>query len=323
MKKTAIIASALAGVIVLGGGSAFAANRIAKNNAIGEESARNFAYVDAGVLPEDAENIRTEFDFDSGKFVYDIEFNANGTNYEYTVDSKSGSIIEKDSEALPGYSESETAESKSEPVSASSQAKPAETTNKADKVTGSTEDAEAAAKTTQTGDIGVAKAKEIALAKAGLSAKDVSFTKAMANVDDGRQVYDIEFYVKGKFEYEYEIDALTGKIIEESKEPWDASDYYGSEKATSVGKDSSIVASTPTKSQASGATITVDEAKAIALKKAGLTADKVKFTKAKLERDDGKPVYDIEFYVAGQSEYEYEIDAYNGNIIDSDVEPVR
>ena len=127
MKKTAIIASALAGVIVLGGGSAFAANRIAKSNAIGEESARNFAYVDAGALPEDAENIRTEFDFDSGKFVYDIEFNANGTNYEYTVDSKSGSIIEKDSEALPGYSESETAESKSEPVSASSQAKPAKT----------------------------------------------------------------------------------------------------------------------------------------------------------------------------------------------------
>ncbi len=305
MKKTAIIASALAGVIALGGGSAFAANRIAKSNAIGEESARNFAYVDAGVLPEDAENIRTEFDFDSGKFVYDIEFNANGTNYEYTVDSKSGSIIEKDSEALPGYSESETAESKSEPVSASSQAKPAET----------------AAKTTQTGDIGVAKAKEIALAKAGLSAKDVSFTKAMADVDDGRQVYDIEFYVKGKFEYEYEIDALTGKIIEESKEPWDASDYIGSEKATSDGKGSNIVASTPTKSQASGATITVDEAKAIALKKAGLTADKVKFTKAKLERDDGKPVYDIEFYVAGQSEYEYEIDAYTGNIIDSDVEP--
>ena len=105
MKKTAIIASALAGVIVLGGGSAFAANRIAKSNAIGEERARNFAYVDAGVLPEDAENIRTEFDFDSGKFVYDIEFNANGTNYEYTVDSKSGSIIEKDSEALPGYSD--------------------------------------------------------------------------------------------------------------------------------------------------------------------------------------------------------------------------
>lgn len=307
MKKTAIIASALAGVIVLGGGSAFAANGIAKSNAIGEESARNFAYVDAGVLPEDAENIRTEFDFDSGKFVYDIEFNANGTNYEYTVDSKSGSIIEKDSEALPGYSESETAESKSEPVSASSQAKPAET----------------AAKTTQTGDIGVAKAKEIALAKAGLSAKDVSFTKAMADVDDGRQVYDIEFYVKGKFEYEYEIDALTGKIIEESKEPWDASDYIGSEKATSDGKGSNIVASTPTKSQASGATITVDEAKAIALKKAGLTADKVIFTKAKLERDDGKPVYDIEFYVAGQSEYEYEIDAYTGNIIDSDVEPAR
>ncbi len=320
MKKTAIIASALAGVIALGGGSAFAANRIAKSNAIGEESARNFAYVDAGVLPEDAENIRTEFDFDSGKFVYDIEFNANGTNYEYTVDSKSGSIIEKDSEALPGYSESETAESKSEPVSASSQAKPAETTNKADKVTGS---AETAAKTTQTGDIGVAKAKEIALAKAGLSAKDVSFTKAMADVDDGRQVYDIEFYVKGKFEYEYEIDALTGKIIEESKEPWDASDYIGSEKATSDGKGSNIVASTPTKSQASGATITVDEAKAIALKKAGLTADKVKYTKAKLERDDGKPVYDIEFYVAGQSEYEYEIDAYTGNIIDSDVEPAR
>lgn len=50
---------------------------------------------------------------------------------------------------------------------------------------------------------------------------------------------------------------------------------------------------------------------------AGLT-DAV-FTKAKLDYDDNRDVYDIEFY-SGTIEYEYEISVYGGSIIKKDVE---
>ena len=58
----------------------------------------------------------------------------------------------------------------------------------------------------------------------------------------------------------------------------------------------------------------------IALKQAGRKANDVTFSKAKLERDDGRWIYDIEFYVTGQNEYDYEIDATTGNILDYEVE---
>ena len=56
-------------------------------------------------------------------------------------------------------------------------------------------------------------------------------------------------------------------------------------------------------------------AKSAALKHAGLSASNVTFTKAKL--DDGK--YEIEF-VSGSAEYEYEIDAATGSVLEYDVE---
>ena len=61
--------------------------------------------------------------------------------------------------------------------------------------------------------IGVDQAKSIALKHAGLTAAEVSFTKAKLEKDDGLRKYEIEF-VKGNTEYEYEIDAATGSILE-------------------------------------------------------------------------------------------------------------
>ena len=43
------------------------------------------------------------------------------------------------------------------------------------------------------------------------------------------------------------------------------------------------------------------------------------FTKAKLDREDGIYVYEIEFYV-GNYEYEYEINAVDGKIMDKSIE---
>ncbi|WP_297714595.1 PepSY domain-containing protein, partial [Clostridium sp.] len=68
-------------------------------------------------------------------------------------------------------------------------------------------------------------------------------------------------------------------------------------------------------------TVTIDEAKEIALKHAGVTSDQVSFIKAEMDLDSGIQKYDIEFY-HGSKEYDYEINSANGEIIkyDYDIE---
>ena len=66
-------------------------------------------------------------------------------------------------------------------------------------------------------DIGVEKAKEIALEKAGVKAEDTLFINAHLDRDDGRVEYDVEFQ-SGHTEYEVRVDAVTGAINEFSSE---------------------------------------------------------------------------------------------------------
>ena len=65
----------------------------------------------------------------------------------------------------------------------------------------------------QTSLISLDEAKEIALSHASLKPSDVIFTKSKLDKDDGVYVYEIEFKYN-KMEYEYKIDAKTGKVIE-------------------------------------------------------------------------------------------------------------
>ena len=60
--------------------------------------------------------------------------------------------------------------------------------------------------------IGVEGAKQIALAHAKVAQKDVTFIKAELEIENGRLVYDIEFY-SGNVEYDYDIDAVSGDIV--------------------------------------------------------------------------------------------------------------
>ena len=60
-----------------------------------------------------------------------------------------------------------------------------------------------------------------------------------------------------------------------------------------------------------------EEAKAIALEYAGLTADQVTFTKCYVDYDDGRKVYEIEFYANG-IEYDMDVDMNTGRVFDAD-----
>lgn len=61
------------------------------------------------------------------------------------------------------------------------------------------------------------KAKAIALSHAGLAESDISRYKSELDRERNGIVYEIEFD-SGKFEYEYEINADTGKVIKAEKE---------------------------------------------------------------------------------------------------------
>ena len=145
--------------------------------------------------------------------------------------------------------------------------------------------------------ISLEKAKEIALKHANLANDKVSFIKANQEFDDGIEKYDIEFYHNNK-EYDYEINAINGNII---------SYDYDIEYCNNINKN---ITSTQNN-------ISIEKAKEIALKHANLANDKVSFIKANQEFDDGIEKYDIEFY-HNNKEYDYEINAINGNIISYD-----
>ncbi len=63
--------------------------------------------------------------------------------------------------------------------------------------------------------------------------------------------------------------------------------------------------------------VTLEQAKNIALKDAGLTT--ADFVKAKQDYDDGRQIYELEFRSNGK-EYDYDIDAATGRILKTDID---
>ncbi len=129
-------------------------------------------------------------------------------------------------------------------------------------------------------------ARQAALAHAGVSSADATFTKTELDQDNGRTVYELEFYTGGT-EYEYEVDAFTGAVLK--------SEQQGGHGG------------------AGSSTISAAQAENIALQHAGLTAGQVTERKVELDEDDGALYYKVEFKQGGM-EYEYEIDAVSGAI---------
>ena len=249
---------------------------------IGVEGAKQIALAHAKVALKDVTFIKAELETENGRLVYDIEFYSGNVEYDYDIDAVSGDIISNDFDI----------ENYSIPV----QPTEVQQTN-ADTV-----------------DIGVEKAKEIALSHAGHSLDKVSFVKAEIDYEDGIKVYDIDFY-SGNVEYDYEINAATGSILSVD---WNIEDYSipAPEPApTEVPAPAPAPTAAPAPTQpAAPSTISAEKAKQIALSHAGVGG--ASFIKVELDTDDGVQVYEIEFKV-GNVEYEYDINAISGEIISS------
>ncbi len=301
----AIVLIALVVVIVM-----FATTSFAESSSIGKENAQNFAFVDAGIDPLEAEKIKTEFEFKNGQFIYDVEFVSNGTEYEYWIKAYDGSIIKKEIDASDEIikqkeynDKKQENELNAEQLTNNAENSNSNSTQKDEKKNNENTQKEST-QTDSSNLISLETAKNKALSNAGVSASKCTFTKAKLEIDDGIKVYDIEFNTSDK-EYEYEIDAKTGEILSKDIDNINEKSTTNNQTASSTNKDST------------SSYIGIDKAKSIALNHAGVSD--VTFEKAKLDRDDGKTIYEIEFY-KDNMEYSYEIDALTGQILDHEKE---
>ena len=201
--------------------------------------------------------------------------------------------------------------------------------------------------------ISLEKAKSIALRDAGLveNAEKIVFTKEELIRNQGKPYYLLEFYT-GKYQYHYEIDAKTGEIVygrryilladakriavddaectervtfleEELIDGGIKTPYYllvftdnRTQWTYRINAISGAVMGKHIEDISGANFISLEEAKEIALKDAGLDRNKQKitFTKTELSRNQGRPCYLLDFYT-GENQYHYEIDAKTGEVI--------
>ena len=269
-----MLAAALAGC-----GNAPAADQAAK---ISMEQAQTAALEAANIDAADADISSATLSEVAGVTCYKVAFTSGDHTYAYSINAENGEVLEascRDKNAAPADS------TQTDTTASGATTIPAQTTPNIN---------------TSTGAVDEAKAQEIALAHAGVKAADATITKSKLDYDDGRQVYEIEWYANGA-KYDYEIDAATGKIVSYD---YDAENY------------------TPSQSTNTNANVKISEAtaKQIALSSVpGATAANI--YKFKLDFDDGRWEYEGEIRY-GTMEYDFTIDANTGAIIEWDMESI-
>ena len=269
MKKL-IAVCLLAGLVALAGCNS---SQTASASYIGVEAARSAALKDAGETEGDFTNATLEER--DGTVYYDVEFTAGGAKYEYAVDALTGSIIEAKREGGDDRKESSASSAASSSQASSESSTPKAESSQASSAAGST---------------GLITEEEAAnIAKEHAQVTDCTMLPVKLDRDDGRQVYDVEFFTADGKEYDYEIDAATGEVL--------SYDYDAERQAAT----------------ASGtASITEAEAKALVLAQVPGAAEE-NFLEFKTDYDDGRLEYEGELFYDGMK-YEFTVDGYSGTI---------
>ncbi len=136
------------------------------------EEAKVAALQDAGLTAEQVTFRKEKQDFDDGRQVYEVEFTSESTEYEYEI-AATGEILSKELKAVIGQGEDGIP---------------------------------------QTQDfVGAAAAQDAALKHAGVSVSRAWGVEVDLEHEDGIWVYEVSFHAGG-FEYDYEIDALSGQV---------------------------------------------------------------------------------------------------------------
>lgn len=264
-----MLAAALAGC-----GNTPAADQAAK---ISMEQAQTAALDAANIDAADADISSATLSEVAGVTCYKVEFTSGDHTYAYSINAENGEVLEasyRDKNAAPADS------TQTDTPASGATTTPAQ-------ITPST--------STSTGAVDKAKAQEIALAHAGVNAADATITKSKLDYDDGRQVYELEWYAIGA-KYDYEVAVATGEIVNS-----------GYEAKTVVGTGNSATVSEATAKQTALARVS------------GATAANI--YKFKLDFDDGRWEYEGEIRY-GTMEYDFTIDANTGALLEWDMESI-
>lgn len=255
-------------------------NQDSKAGFIGEDKAKSKAFSHAGVKAENVTKCKVELDKDDAIYIYEVDFEAGNYEYDYGINAQTGEVIKHEKEVNDDI-----------------------TTNKANSDNSSSGKTSSGVNSNNDKKlISKSKAKTKALSHAGVKSANVKGYTVKLDRDDGINIYEIDFKA-GDYEYDYEINAITGAIIKHEKEIDD-------DMTSNKGNSSNI----PSTSFIGG-----DKAKSKAFSHAGVKAANVKNCTVELDEDDGVYVYAVEFK-ANNYEYDYEIKAETGTIIKSERE---
>lgn len=257
---------------------------------ISMDAAQSAALDAASIAAADANFSATTLDDVAGITCYKVDFSAGGYDYAYSINAESGEVLEA------SYHEQAGAATLPDGSTGTTTTQPSTTKPNVGAVTTAPAQTNTPSTNSSTGAVDEAKAQEIALAHAGIKAADATITKSKLDYDDGRQVYEIEWYANGA-KYDYEVDAATGEIVNS-----------GYEAKTVVGTGSSATVSEATAKQTALARVS------------GAAASDI--YEWKLDYDDGRPEYEGKI-IYGGTEYEFTIDATSGTITEWDAEALN
>ena len=254
------------------------------------EEAQEAALKAADIVAADADISATTLSEVAGVACYKVEFTSGEYAYAYTINAQTGAVMEMSSQEQNAQASGTQTEVADSTVPATAQ------TSGSASAQAQTSAAAPAQNATGTGTVDEAAAQKIALEHAGVKAADATITKSKLDYEDGRQVYDIEWYAGGA-KYDYEIATDTGEIISSAYE----------EKTM--------------RADSKNITVSEADAKKTALDRVSGATDKDLY-EWKLDYDDGRPEYEGKI-IYGGTEYEFTIDAATGSVMEWDAEKVR
>ena len=169
-------------------------------------------------------------------------------------------------------------------------------------------------------------AQEVALKAANIAAENAAISATTLNEVAGTSCYKVEF-TSGDYAYAYTVNAETGAVMEMSSREKNAVDTQAQTEATAPAAASDTTpaqnsATTQSQSPATASSQTVtgtvneETAQKIALEHAGVKATDATITKSRLDYEDRRQVYEIEWY-AGGKKYDYEIAVDTGEVLSS------
>ena len=273
---------------------------------IGIEAAKETALKSAGLTEDQADFSTAGLDSRDGTFFYQVNFEAEGMEYDYAIDAVTGVVIEENSVAADdgaeatgaAASEAETSGAAASRDAAEDAASGAVQASGAAQASEAAQTSAAAQNASDSGMIGEEKAKEIALNHAGLTEDQTQRLWVKRDYDDGRSIYEVEFYGEGRDEYDYEIDAVTGEIV-----AFDT-DLHDHGTAPSGGQSQ----------------VSEEQVRQTVLERVpGASAENIFLH---LEWDDGRLEYEGEL-IYDNMEYEFKIDAYSGAVTEWEAEQFR